>query len=59
MRKILLFAIMIMCGVAVMAQFRPAKLANSLQNRYVVETPAIDNQTPFGQTGNPVVNSRI
>ncbi|MEI7662036.1 MAG: T9SS type A sorting domain-containing protein [Bacteroidota bacterium] len=58
MKKLLLFAILITCGVAVMAQFSPAKLSRSLQNKYVLETPAIDNQSPLMQTGNPVVNTK-
>ena len=58
MKKLLLFAMLTMCGVAVMAQFRPAKLSKTLQNRYILETPAIDNQAPATQAGNPVVNTK-
>ncbi len=58
MKRLLLFTIIIMCGASVMAQFRPAKISKALQNRYVLETPAIDNQSPFNQMGNPVVNTK-
>ena len=58
MKKLLLFAIMIMCGVVVMAQLRPAKISKSQQNKSVLETPAIDAQNQFIQTGNPVVNTK-
>ena len=58
MKKILLFAVMIISGLAVMAQFRPAKLSKSVQVRDVLETPAIDKQIPLSQTGNPVVNTK-
>lgn len=58
MKKILLFAILIVCGVAVMAQYKPAKVSKSLQNMQMRETPAIDNQIPPMQTGNPVANTK-
>ena len=58
MKKLLLFAIMFICGVAVMAQFRPAKVSKSVKMRDVLETPAIDNQSPVLQAGNPVVNTK-
>ncbi len=58
MKRILLFAIVIMCGMAVMAQYRPAKLSKSVQLRDVLETPAIDNQNPFLLAGNPVANTK-
>ncbi len=58
MKKILLFAIVMMCGVAVMAQYRPAKLSKSVQLRDVLVTPAIDNQNAFVTAGNPVANTK-
>jgi hypothetical protein len=58
MKKISLLVIAILVGVAVMAQFRPAKLSKKLQNTAVLQTPAIDNQTPFTKNLNPAVNTK-
>jgi hypothetical protein len=58
MKKISLLVIAILVGVAVMAQFRPAKLSKKLQNTAVLSTPAIDNQTPFMKNLNPAVNTK-
>ena len=58
MKKLLLFAIVIMCGTAVMAQFRPAKISKSVSTTAVRETSAIDLQLPAVQSGNPVVNTK-
>jgi hypothetical protein len=58
MKKISLLVIAILVGMAVMAQFRPAKLSRKLQNKAVLASPAIDNQTPFVKNLNPVVNTK-
>jgi len=58
MKKSLLFALMVLCGVAVMAQFRPAKISKALQNKAVLVTPAIADESPLTQSGNPYVNSK-
>ncbi len=58
MKKLLLFAIMVLCGVAVMAQFRPAKISKSVNVKDVLDKPAIDNQCLFLSSGNPVANTK-
>jgi hypothetical protein len=58
MKRLLLLMIIVACGVAVMAQFRPAKTSKLLQNRNILETPAIDNPSVFLPAGNPIVNSK-
>jgi hypothetical protein len=58
MKKNLLFVFMILCGVVVMAQYRPAKISKSLLNKEIPAAPAIDNQVPGIQSGNPVANTK-
>ncbi|MEI6435700.1 MAG: T9SS type A sorting domain-containing protein [Bacteroidota bacterium] len=58
MKKLLLFAMAFMVGIAVMAQLKPAKLSSSLQNRAMPAPIAIDNSATFIQSGNPVVNTK-
>ena len=58
MKRIYLFTILILCGMAVMAQYSPAKVSKSVTLRDVLETPAVDNQCPFLNSGNPVVNTK-
>jgi hypothetical protein len=41
-----------------MAQYRPGKLPKTLQNRYVLEAPAIDNPSQVMQSVNPLVNTK-
>ena len=58
MKRLFLFAIMILCGMAVMAQYMPAKVSRSVKLTDVRDTPAIDNQCQFFNTGNAVVNTK-
>ncbi|MEI7662035.1 MAG: T9SS type A sorting domain-containing protein [Bacteroidota bacterium] len=58
MKRLFLFAIMIFCGMAVMAQYMPAKVSKSVKLTDVRDTPAIDNQCQFFNTGNAVANTK-
>ncbi len=58
MRKLLLFAMAFMVGIAVMAQLKPAKMSGSMKNMVLTAPVAIDNQAVVTQSGNPVVNTK-
>jgi hypothetical protein len=58
MKKLLLIAIALMVGFGVSAQFRPAKISNSLKNQVLPAPVKIDNQMYVTQPGNAVANSK-
>lgn len=58
MKKTLLLAIALMVGLAASAQFKPAKISNSLKNKVLPAPFKIDNQQFVTQSANAFVNSK-
>jgi hypothetical protein len=58
MKKLLLIAIALLIGFGSFAQFRPAKISNSLKNQALPAPVKIDNKMYVTQPGNPVANSK-
>lgn len=58
MKRILLFALSLAFGVAVMAQLRPVTISKSLQNQTAPVPAGIDNQIVASQPGNSVANTK-
>lgn len=58
MKKLLLLTIAILVVFAVSAQYRPAKLSNSVKYKVLPTPVAIDNKQYVTQPGNPVASSK-
>ncbi|MCK9421787.1 MAG: T9SS type A sorting domain-containing protein [Bacteroidales bacterium] len=58
MKRILLVTLILILGVAVMAQQKPVTITKTMQNRTMPSLKVLDNEASPAQPGNTVVNSK-